>query len=195
MKRWIVTLGIGGFLVAGFILRIPSVRADDTVGCPQDLPFEHDALPNSVFGPAELINYVNGYLAVHFQITRDLYTLEDWSPAFVLVDDQCRQIVRGGLLKISNPQHAPFRNLSIRFTSPTEWIFWNDDTDARFVCGACQGRIDPVGQFFKVRVSMYASDRPTSSAHSPPRRIRSWSIPLRLRSKPPPWIANPTVLP
>ena len=141
------------------------------MGCQQNMPFEHDALVNSVFGPAEQVEYVNSLLVIHFQLTRQLIADERWFSDLVFVDDQCRARVFAGMGELLR-SHPSVSHISLRFDTPTHWQFWDDDTNTAFTCGTCYGSIPALGDFFKIRsthlVIYYDTTlgQITSSAHT-----------------------------
>lgn len=175
IRRCVFAAGVAIACVFVFsIFSAPRAHAETSVGCQQDIPFEHDTFTNSIFGPTEQVEYQNGFLVIHFQFMHPLTFDEHWYPDFTYIDDQCR-------VRVTTPNgelslfHYALGNVSIRFDSKTHYQFWDDALDTPLTCIRCSGTIENVGGFFKIRVrsTVYVSGSPVtlsgqiiSSAHS-----------------------------
>ncbi len=130
----------------------PSAKAATPVGCTQSLPYYNSGGGSPYFANLETYEYSGGYLVLHMKRNMPVDNSLDWRPNFIVVDDSCAtySFTNIGKLNFIDPS---VQNISIRFTSPTAYAFWNDDTNTVLTCGACSGNVPfLLGDFFKIRL-------------------------------------------
>ncbi|MEK7615751.1 MAG: hypothetical protein AAB420_00915 [Patescibacteria group bacterium] len=136
------------------MLPTPFTRAADC-----NLPFTYNPVPNSVFQNYESVEYINGYLVIHFKLNRQLSAYEQFFPRFIAYDAACASTPWGApgfLYRADQPTPLNLRNLSLRFLSPTGWTWWDDDTNASPAgCWHCSGDISPTSNKIRINNQVY----------------------------------------
>ena len=146
--KWILS---GMVISLFFVAHNRPARAEEFIGCQQNMPLEYAAVPDSIFENYESIEYLNGRLVIHFRFNREFTIDEEWLPGVQIIDDQCRStVVMAG--SPFNRAIIPSRNISLRFTD-TSYQFWNDDTNTKIPCDIqCEQRLSSVPDFLTVRL-------------------------------------------
>src|SRR3989344_7315164 len=146
---------VSGFLIATFFVvgvvvgGTPGARAENAVGCQQSLLYVYTDVSNPYFANFESVEYLNGYLAIHIQLTHTPTSDERWFPSFQFVDDACNTLQLGTTGELFG---IGATNVSLRFSSPTNYTFYDDDTNLPLTCSRCTGTIQNLGDYFKVRL-------------------------------------------
>ena len=194
--KWIfAVVAVCGFLVA---LRAPVAHAEERGGCQQNIQFQYKNIPNSSLENYESVEYINGYLVIHFRFSRQLVRDDQWFPRVIVLDDQCREVQFGAGSALSgNIMPTLPRNASLRFAPDGSYKYWNDDIDAPLACDStrCSGKLPIVPDFFIIRLSNQVYTYPSntgetlSSGHYLKEQGRS--SPIQTATIPPPTTCYP----
>ncbi len=91
-----------------------------------------------LFDQYEHAEYVNGLLNYHFRLRTPYNDGRQWYSALRFHDENCEIIGATNALDQLTTQITPhMRYYSVRFSSPTHYDIWNDDTNTIEECPAC----------------------------------------------------------
>ena len=113
----------------------PPVRDNTLPAPPNCQPFQATGF---FFDSYERAEYVNGLLNYHFRLQTPYNDGRAWISALRLHDENCLEIWRITPRDDFNTSLTPFiRYYSVRFSSPTHYDIWNDETNTMEICPAC----------------------------------------------------------
>ena len=112
-----------------------------TLPTPQNCrPFQTGGFLQYFFDNYEHTEYINGFLAYHFRFKTPYNDGRSWSSLIVFHNQNCvvAESYVVGQNKFLNTKIAPYtRYYSLRFSSPTHYDIWNDETNQKEICDAC----------------------------------------------------------
>ena len=94
------------------------------------------------FDSYEHAEYVEGLLRVHLRLQSPYNDGRPFTSRVFVADEGCANAVPATPLIFLNSAFIPYmRYYSLRFTTPTHWEFWNDETEQKLECTGCSGDI------------------------------------------------------
>jgi pimeloyl-ACP methyl ester carboxylesterase len=123
------------------------------------------------FDDLEHVEYVDGLLVVHFKLKTPFNDGREWNSTIHILSDTCTPGTPSPL-SISGIFLTPgAKFFSIRFSSPTHFDIWNDETNTKETCGSCSIDIRAFATYYELSFSAFTPDR-ASSLTIAPYRIR-----------------------
>lgn len=104
------------------------------------------------FDNFETAEYVNGFLTLHFKLKTPYNDGRPWTRNTSFLSDECANGTTqsfGGRISIT-PGTKLF---SIRFTSPTHFEIWNDETNTKETCANCSQDFTPFPGYYEIIIS------------------------------------------
>jgi hypothetical protein len=103
------------------------------------------------FDNFESVEYVNKLLVMHFKLKEPYNDGRPWRSDFQIFNDECGQGVTQNPFQKFNVTIAPgTKFFSVRFTSPTHYEIWNDETNTQESCANCSGDIYAFPDYYQI---------------------------------------------
>ncbi len=104
-------------------------------------PYSYTPSPGGIFSNYERAEYVNGLLRVHYSLASPFNDGRNWKARLRTHDATCAPSINT-FPSSTNASTTPYaRYFSLRFTSPTHWELWNDESNKKELCTLCQGDV------------------------------------------------------
>jgi len=100
------------------------------------------------FDSYERAEYQDGFLRVHLRLKPPYNDGRPFTTRLFSADENCASFAPTSPLVFNNTAFPAYmRYYSLRFTSPTHWELWDDETEQKIECAGCSGDI-PEGSAF-----------------------------------------------
>ncbi|MDP2676646.1 MAG: hypothetical protein Q8O83_03100 [bacterium] len=128
----------GGFFSSSFFVREqPSAPPIKTETLPGPENCEEFAASGNYFDNYEYVEYVDGLLHAYFRLRTPFNHGDSWRSTMRFHDESC-SFVSETNLRLLNTTLPPYvRYYSVRFSSPTHFDIWNDETNTIAICDGC----------------------------------------------------------